>query len=93
MARRTKKTRVASLHDDNYRQFVELLVERRKASGASQQDVADALGWNQSQVAKIETCQRRIDVIELIRFAEAIGVDAGRLVAEVRKTMIASGQI
>lgn len=93
MGRRSKKTRVASLHDDSYQQFIELLVQRRKASGLSQQGVADALGWNQSQVAKIETCQRRIDVIELIRFAQVIGMDPSRLVSEVRKAMLSAGEI
>ncbi|MGE0662508.1 MAG: helix-turn-helix domain-containing protein [Hyphomonadaceae bacterium] len=84
---------MASLHDERYQQFIELLVQRRKASGLSQQGVADALGWNQSQVAKIETCQRRIDVIELIRFADVIGIDASRLLSEVRKSMIGAGEI
>jgi transcriptional regulator with XRE-family HTH domain len=93
MGRRSKKTRVASLHDDVYRQFVELLVERRKASGLSQQSVADALGWNQSQVAKIETCQRRIDIIELIRLTDVIGVDPARLVSDIRKSMILTGEL
>jgi transcriptional regulator with XRE-family HTH domain len=93
MGRRSKKTRVASLHDERYQQFIELLVQRRKASGLSQQGVADALGWNQSQVAKIETCQRRIDVIELIRLADVIGIDASRLLSEVRKSMLGAGEI
>jgi transcriptional regulator with XRE-family HTH domain len=93
MARRSKKTRVASLHDDRYQQFVELLVSRRKAAGLSQQSVAEALGWNQSIVAKIETCQRRLDVIELIRMADAIGFDATRLINDVRRAMAADGEI
>ncbi len=93
MPRRSKKTRVASLHDDRYQQFVELLVQRRKAAGLSQQSVADALGWNQSIIAKIETCQRRLDVIELIRLGAAIGFDVSRMVADVRRAMLTAGEL
>lgn len=93
MVRRSKKTRVASLHDDRYRQFVELLVAKRKASGLSQQRVADTLGWNQSLVAKIETAQRRLDIIELIRLADAVGYDVVSLVRDLRKVMAAEGEL
>jgi len=93
MARRSNKTRVTSLHGDRYRAFVDLLVQRRKASGLSQQAVGDALGWNQSIVAKIETCQRRIDVVELLRLADVVGFDAARMVQEVRRAMVAGGEI
>lgn len=93
MARRSNKTRVASLHSESYGQFVELLVKRRKASKLSQQAVGDALGWNQSIVAKIETCQRRIDVVELLQLASVVGFDAVKLVQELRRAMIAKGEI
>ena len=87
MSRPSQKTRVASLHDEVYQQFVEILVERRRAAGISQQMAADALGWNQSIIAKIETAQRRIDIVELIRLADAVGFDVVKLVQETRKMM------
>lgn len=93
MGRPPKKSRVASLHDGAYQRFVESLVDRRKASGLSQQAVADKLGWNQSIVAKIETTQRRIDVIELIRFAAIVGFDVVKLVRDTRSTMVGDGEI
>ena len=93
MARRSKKARVASLHDERYQRFVELLVQRRRASAKSQQIVADELGWNQSIMAKIETAQRRIDIIELIRVADVVGFDVVKLVQDLRRQMIAEGDI
>ena len=93
MGRRSKKARVASLHDDMYRRFVELLVQRRRATGKSQQMVADELGWNQSIVAKIETAQRRIDVVELLRLADVVGFDAVKLLLEIRRVMEAEGDL
>ena len=90
MSRPHKKARVASLHDEAYREFVELLVLRRKSSGLSQQELADALGWNQSIIAKIETAQRRIDIIELIKLSEAAGFDVLKIVKDAKKLIARS---
>jgi transcriptional regulator with XRE-family HTH domain len=51
------------------------LVEKRLKAGLTQTDVAKALGRHQSFVATVESGQRRIDVVELLQFAEAIGFD------------------
>lgn len=93
MARQPRRSTVASLHDEAYARFVERLVRHRKAAGLSQQDVADKLGWQQSVIAKIETAQRRIDIIELVRLAEAVGFDPSRLVRETRTDMITRGDV
>jgi transcriptional regulator with XRE-family HTH domain len=52
------------------------LVEKRKKAGLTQAEVAAKLGRYQSLVATVERGQRRIDVVELMDFAEAIGFDA-----------------
>jgi transcriptional regulator with XRE-family HTH domain len=51
------------------------LVERRKRAGLTQATVAKRLGRHQSFVAILESGQRRIDVIELLELADAIGFD------------------
>ncbi|MFZ2031905.1 MAG: helix-turn-helix transcriptional regulator [Vitreimonas sp.] len=93
MGRPARKGRVASLHGESYAAFVRLLVERRKVSGLSQQDVADALRWPQSFIAKIEKQQRRIDAVELIRLAAAVGFDPSKIVRDLQKLMIELGEI
>jgi len=93
MGRPTQKMRVASLHDDAYARFVRLLVQRRRAAGMSQQFVADQLGWNQSIIAKIETAQRRIDIVELVRLAGVVGFDPAKIVRELRAILIETGEI
>jgi hypothetical protein len=40
-----------------------------------------------SVIAKIETGQRRLDVIALIRIADVVGFDAARLVRDVQQIM------
>jgi hypothetical protein len=42
-----------------------------------------SLGKPQSFISAVERGQRRIDVLELARFARAIGVEPGRLFAEI----------
>jgi transcriptional regulator with XRE-family HTH domain len=51
------------------------IIERRKKAGLRQIDVAKRLKRYQSYVTNIETGQRRIDAVELIALAEAIGFD------------------
>jgi transcriptional regulator with XRE-family HTH domain len=51
------------------------IVEKRKKAGLSQSEVAAKLGRYQSFIANIESGQRRIDVVELLDLAAAIGFD------------------
>ena len=51
------------------------IVEKRKKAGLTQSEVAAKLGRYQSFIANIESGQRRIDVVELLDLAAAIGFD------------------
>ena len=51
------------------------LVDARKSAGLGQDDLANRLKCNQSLVARIESGERRIDVVELVVLARAIGFD------------------
>jgi len=53
-----------------YADFRASLIRGREEAGMTQRDAAEALGRPQSYVAKSETGERRVDVIELLRFAE-----------------------
>jgi transcriptional regulator with XRE-family HTH domain len=65
---------------------VALLVEKRKKAGLTQAVVAKRLGRHQSFVAAVERGQRRIDVIEFIEFASAMGFDASAAVRRLLRT-------
>jgi transcriptional regulator with XRE-family HTH domain len=58
-----------SVHSTEYREFLRRLVAARHAAGLSQVEVARALRIPQSQVSRCESGERRVDVIELKRFA------------------------
>jgi transcriptional regulator with XRE-family HTH domain len=60
--------------------LVKWLREERTRKGLSQSDVAKRLGEHQSWIARLESGQRRLDVIELLIVAKAIGFDAAKMV-------------
>jgi hypothetical protein len=61
------------------------LVERRKIAGLRQIDLAKRLSRTQSYVSNIEIGQKRIALIELIEWAEAIGFDPEEAITEISK--------
>ena len=56
------------------------LIKARKARGLSQEELAERLGCHQSLIARMESGERRIDVIELVVVCRAIGASAEELV-------------
>lgn len=63
-----------------------MLVEARKKSGLSQQEVADRLGRPQTYVSKCELGTRRMDVIEFLEIAQVIGFDPIAFLRRLRST-------
>ena len=61
---------VGSVHSTPYREFRKRLRKARVAARLTQADVATALGRPQSFVAKCESGERRVDVVELEQFAQ-----------------------
>lgn len=58
-----------SLHTAEYKRFVARLVAARKARGLTQLQVAKALRIPQGRVSRMETGERRVDVVELRQLA------------------------
>jgi transcriptional regulator with XRE-family HTH domain len=69
-----------TLHTERHRRLRELLVVRRKAAGLTQIVLAERLGKPPSYVAKYELGERRLDVLEFLDIAAAIGFDPADLV-------------
>ena len=62
---------VGSLHSTRYSHFLNRLRRARLAAGLTQTEVAAALHRPQSYVAKCESGERRVDVIELEQFGHS----------------------
>lgn len=60
------------------------LVEARVKAGLGQAELSVRLKCHQSLVARIESGQRRIDVVELVVLARAIGFDPFEVLALVQ---------
>lgn len=60
-----------SIHDPRYKKLIEVLIDERKSSGLTQAELARRIGRTQSEVSKIEQCERRIDVIEFFNWIAA----------------------
>lgn len=63
-----------SIHSDHYHALTALLRELRESAKITQEELAEALGEDQSFVSKVERRERRLDIEELRRFCNAIGV-------------------
>ncbi|NEI18865.1 helix-turn-helix domain-containing protein [Rhizobium ruizarguesonis] len=75
-----------TLGTERHRALIALLVEKREASGLTQTELADKLGEYQSFVARLESGQRRVDVVEFLELARILNFDPldalGRLAKE-----------
>jgi transcriptional regulator with XRE-family HTH domain len=61
------------------------LIEHRKAAGLTQAQLAERLGKSRSFIARLESGQRPVYVVELLELAEVLGFDAGKVMGAVRK--------
>ncbi|MBM1558529.1 helix-turn-helix transcriptional regulator [Sulfitobacter mediterraneus] len=59
------------------------LVDARIKAGLGQKDLAGKLKCHQSLIARVESGQRRVDVVELVVLARAIGFDPFEILAIV----------
>lgn len=64
-----------TLHTKQYRKLIEALVAERASQGVSQAQLARTLKRPPSFVAKVELCERRLDVLEYCAWAHALSVD------------------
>lgn len=74
-----------SFHTREYAYLIQGLIETRKSAGLTQQEVANALGKPQSYVAKIEGCERRLDIAEFVDYSRALGRSAAKLLQSILK--------
>ncbi len=74
-----KMVMTKSLFTKKYDRFRSLLVEARKEAGLTQRELAEKLNRPQSFVSKYERGERRLDVVEFLEVAKAMGITPGKL--------------
>ena len=64
-----------TLHTEEYRLLIRALIDARIEAGLSQAAMAAQLGRTPSFVAKVELCERRLDVIEFFVWVSVLTDD------------------
>jgi transcriptional regulator with XRE-family HTH domain len=72
-----------SVFTDAHAIFRCALIAERKAAGVTQVELAQRLDKPQSFVSKFERGERRLDVIEFVAVADALGIDPDRLLHNI----------
>jgi transcriptional regulator with XRE-family HTH domain len=74
-----------SVFTERYARLRQVLRDTRKRRGLTQAKLAQRLGRPQSFVSKYERGERRLDLVEFLEVAEAIGVDPRKVLDALRK--------
>ena len=74
-----------SLGSIRHKALIDLLVAKREAAGMTQAQLAERLGEYQSFVARLESGQRRVDVVEFIALAQILGFDPSQAIRDIEK--------
>jgi len=64
-----------SIYSEENTRLVDWLREKRNASELTQRAVAQKLEWDNATIARVEKCQRRLDVVEYIDLCHVLGCD------------------
>jgi len=59
------------IYSEEHKHLVARLVKAREDSGLDQESIAKILKKSQSYISKVESGQRRIDIVQLKEFAKA----------------------
>lgn len=76
-----------SIHSTPYVVLREGLTSARISAGLTQEELAAKLGRPQSYVAKYETGDRRLDVVEFLEACASLGIDSRRVIDAVGEAL------
>ena len=79
----SRRSTSPGFRDDRYRAVIAKLTATRKELGISQEILAGHLGLHKQFVSRVELGERRLDFVELVDFAQALGLKAEELVADI----------
>ncbi|NEQ98882.1 MAG: helix-turn-helix transcriptional regulator [Cyanothece sp. SIO2G6] len=82
----SQKQSVSSIHDPEYHRIIDALISLREKAKLSQKAVAHEIGLTQPDISKIERRERRIDVLEAIRWVRATNADPAEFFAQFARS-------
>ena len=81
-----------SIFSDEYQIFIDFIKLKRNQKGLTQLDLAKKLGVTQSFISKCERGERRLDLIETRKIANAIGIQFSALILELESELSEAGK-
>jgi transcriptional regulator with XRE-family HTH domain len=75
----------SNLHSARYTRFRAALIVVRREAGLTQRALALRLKKPQSFISKFERGERRLDVLEFLDIAAAIGFDPAAFITKIKK--------
>lgn len=63
-----------SIYNKQYRILIGIIRQERESRHITQEQLASMLSVQQAIISKIETCERRLDLIELRQICTALGI-------------------
>jgi transcriptional regulator with XRE-family HTH domain len=82
-----------TIRSEGHEALCKALIDARKAAGLTQADLADRLRCHQSLVARVESGERRVDVVELVVLARALEADATKILGVAEEATPADHRI
>lgn len=77
-----------SIHSKLYHRIIARLRAKREGKGLSQYQLSQILKVQPSYVSKIETCERRLDILELMNICEALDLSFFDFVREIDEDIL-----
>lgn len=71
----------------SYNAAVGVLIEARSNAGLTQRQLAERLDKPRSFVSKVESKERRLDIVELIPYARALDVQPAELIEKISQAI------
>lgn len=81
--RERKHYRPKTIYSTEYEVFLRLLREARLKSGLTQEQVAERMKQDQAMISRCFTGSRRVDIVELKTFLQAMGLSFSEFVVEL----------
>lgn len=63
-----------TLHTDEHKKLISWLKEKREERGLTMRELASLLGAQHTLIGKVEQGERRLDVVEYIKYCSALKV-------------------
>ena len=77
-----QKQSISSIHDPEYHRIIDALISLREKAKLSQKAIAYEIGLTQPDISKIERRERRIDILEALRWVQATNADPAEFFAQ-----------